>query len=75
MTGAYPEGLDGWHWYGLALRHRGETRGILQSLPMAGPMRDAVERVAECFEKSVSPHLNDIRLCLEAAKAFIKKRR
>ncbi|MFZ5924749.1 MAG: tetratricopeptide repeat protein [Bacillota bacterium] len=43
-TKANPSGLDGWYWYGLAIGRWGETRGILQSLSMAGPMRDALEK-------------------------------
>lgn len=43
-TKANPNGLDGWYWYGLSIGRWGETRGILQSLSMAGPMRDALEK-------------------------------
>lgn len=43
-TKANPDGLDGWYWYGLTIGRWGETRGILQSLSMAGPMRDALEK-------------------------------
>ncbi len=41
-TKANPNGVDGWYMYGLTIGRWGETRGILQSLSMAAPMRDAL---------------------------------